>query len=86
MEGYYLKDPAIVTPHGRLYEEEPSLLQIDIYRSWDSARKIRSMFEMFEFTLRQARIGTRSHHPRWDDERIEAEARRLVTGSEPVTG
>jgi hypothetical protein len=82
--GYYLKDPAIATPHERLYGEEPNPLQIEIYRSWDNARKMRSMFEMFEFALNQARIGTRSRHPEWDDEQIEAEARRLVTGSEPI--
>ena len=44
---------------------------------------MRSMFEMFEFALQQAEIGTRSRHPDWDDERVEAEVRRLVTGVEP---
>lgn len=67
-----------------LYGEKPNLLQIEIYRSWDGARKMRSMFEMFEFALRQARIGTRSRYPDWDDEQVEVEARRLVTGFEPV--
>jgi hypothetical protein len=53
-------------------------------KSWDNARKMRSMFEMFEFALRQVEAGTRLRHPDWDDERVEAEVRRLVTGVEPV--
>ena len=64
--------------------EEPNPLQIETYRAWDSARKMRSMFEMFEFALHQVRIGTRSRHPDWNDEQVEAEVRRLVTGGEPV--
>jgi len=83
VEGYYLKDPAVMTPRQRLYEEETNPLQIEIYRTWDDARKMRSMFEMFEFALHQARIGTRSRHLGWDDDRVEAEVRRLVTGIEP---
>jgi hypothetical protein len=85
VEGYYLKDPAVVTSRQRLYEEEPNPLQIETYRAWDSARKMRSMFEMFEFALHQVRLGTRSRHPDWDDEQVEGEVRRLVTGGEPVT-
>jgi len=85
VEGYYLKDPPVETSCQRLYEEEPNLLQIETYRAWDSTRKMRSMFEMFEFALQQVMIGTRSRHPDWDDEQVEAEVRRLVTGSEPVT-
>jgi hypothetical protein len=84
VEGYYLKDPAVVTSRQRLYEEESNSLQVETYRAWDGARKMRSVFEMFEFALRQTEIGTRSRHPDWDDGRIEAEARRLVTGCEPV--
>ncbi len=80
VEGYYLKDPAVVTARQRLYEEEPNSLQIETYRAWDNTRKMRSMFEMFEFALQQARIGTRSRHPDWDDGQVEAEVRRLVTG------
>jgi len=80
VEGYYLKDPAVVTPRQRLYEEEPNPLQIETYRAWDNTRKMRSMFEMFEFALQQTRIGTRSRHPDWDDGQVEAEVRRLVTG------
>jgi hypothetical protein len=63
-------------------KEEVNPIQIEIYRSWGGARKMRSMFEMFEFALRQARVGTRSHHPDWDDVQVEAEARRLVTGTD----
>lgn len=77
--GYYLKDPVVMTSRQRLYEEEPNPLQIETYRAWDNVRKMRSMFEMFEFALHQARIGTRSRHPDWDDEQVEAEVRRLVT-------
>jgi len=84
VEGYYLKDPAVVTQRRRSYEEESYSLQIEIYRGWDNARKMRSMFEMFEFALRQVETGTRLRHPDWDDERVEAEVRRLVTGVEPV--
>jgi len=84
VEGYYLKDPAVETSRQRLYQEEPNPLQIETYRAWDSARKMRSMFEMFEFALHQVKIGTRSRHPDWDDEQVEAEVRRLVTGVEPV--
>jgi len=82
VEGYYLKDPAVMASRQHLYEEEPNSPQIETYRAWDNARKMRSMFEMFEFALQQARIGTRSRHPDWDDERVEAEVLRLVTGSE----
>lgn len=85
VEGYYLKDPAVVISRQRLYEEESNPLQSETYRAWDNARKMRSMFEMFEFALHQARIGTRSRHPDWNDEQVEAEVRRLVTGGEPVT-
>ncbi len=65
----------------RLYEEV-NPLQVEVYRSWDGVRKMHSMFEMFEFALQQARVGTRSRHPDWDDAQIEAEARRLVTGTD----
>jgi hypothetical protein len=82
VEGYYLKDPPIEASGQRLYEEEPNPLQVKTYRAWDSARKMRSMFEMFDFALQQARIGTRSRHPDWDDEQVEAEVRRLVMGGE----
>jgi hypothetical protein len=86
-EGYYLKDPAVGTTRQRLYEGEPNPLQVEIYRAWDSVRKMRSMFEMFEFAFHQVRIGTRSRRPDWDSERVEAEVRRLVTGVEfPVGG
>jgi hypothetical protein len=61
---------------------EPNPVQIAIYRSWDGARKMRCMFEMFEFALRQARVGTRSRHPDWDEAQVQA--RRLVTGTEPA--
>ena len=84
VEGYYLKDPAVVASRQRLYQDEPNPLQIETYRAWDSARKMRSMFEMFEFALHQVKIGTRSRHPDWDDEQVEAEVRRLVTGVEPL--
>ena len=67
----------------RLYEEV-NPLQIETYRSWGSVRKMRSMFEMFEFALRQTRLAVRSRHPDWSGEQIETEARRLVTGVEPV--
>jgi hypothetical protein len=83
VEGYYLKDPAVVAQRQRSYEEEAHPLQIEIYRGWDNVRKMRSMFEMFEFALRQVETGTRLRHPDWDDERVEAEVRRLVTGVEP---
>jgi hypothetical protein len=33
------------------------VMQIQLYRSMDSARKMRMLFEMFEFALRQARLG-----------------------------
>jgi hypothetical protein len=84
VEGYYLKDPAVVISRQRRYEEESNPLQIETYRAWDNARKMRGMFEMFEFALHQVRIGTRSRHPDWDGEQIEAEVRRLVTGIEPI--
>jgi hypothetical protein len=35
-------------------------------------------------TLQQTRIGTRSRHSDWDNGRVEAEVRRLVTGGESV--
>ena len=86
VEGYYLLDPPVVRPCQPLYQEEPSPLQAEIYRTWDGVRKMRRMFEMFEFALRQVRTGTRLRHPDWSDEQVEAEARRLVTGVEPATG
>jgi len=85
VEGHYLQDPPVVRPGQRLYQEEPNPLQAEIYRTWDGARKMRCMFEMFEFALRQVRTGTRLRHPDWSNEQVEAEARRLVTGVEPVT-
>jgi hypothetical protein len=68
--------------HLRLYEEV-SPLQIEVYRSWDGARKMHRMFEMFEFALRQTRLAVRSRHPDWRSDQVEIEARRLVTGVEP---
>lgn len=67
----------------RLYEAV-NPLQVKVYRSWDGARKMHSMFEMFEFALRQTRLAVRSRHPDWGDEQVETEARRLVTGVEPI--
>ncbi len=65
-------------------EDAGEIMQIQRYRSMDSARKMRMMFEMFEFALRQARLGARHRHPDWSDEQTEAEARRLVTGVNPL--
>lgn len=79
VEGYYLKEPMVVTPRRSLYEEKPSPVQIDIYRSWDNIRRMRSMFEMFELAMHRARMGVRSRHPDWDDEQVEARTRELVT-------
>lgn len=56
-------------------------VQTQIYRTMDPARKLRAGFEMFEFALQLASSGTRMRHPAWTDEQVEAEARRLVTGT-----
>jgi hypothetical protein len=79
VEGYYLKDPAVETSRQRLYQEEPNPLQIETYRAWDNARKMRSMFEMFDLAMHRARMGVRARHPDWDDKQVEARARELVT-------
>jgi hypothetical protein len=79
VEGCYLRDPAVVASRQRLYEEEPNPLQIETYRTWDNARKMRSMFEMFDLAMHRARMGVRARHPDWDDKRVEARARELVT-------
>jgi hypothetical protein len=68
---------------GRLYDEV-NPLQVEVYRSWDGARKMHSMFEMFEFALQQTRLAVRSRHSEWSGEQVETEARRLVTGVEPT--
>jgi hypothetical protein len=47
----------------------------------DPARKLRAVFETFEFALQLARSGSRMRHPDWTDEQVEVEARRLVTGT-----
>ncbi len=65
-------------------EDAGEIMQIQRYRSMDSARKMRMVFEMFEFALRQARLGARHRHPDWSDEQTEAEARWLVTGVNPL--
>ncbi len=65
-------------------EDAGEVMQMQRYRSMDSVRKMRMMFEMFEFALRQARLGARHRHPDWSDEQTEAEARRLVTGVDPL--
>lgn len=83
VEGYYLKDPAVATPRQPLYEEKPNPLQIETYRAWDNARKMRSMFEMFDLAMHRARMGVRARHPDWDDEQVEARARELVTHRPP---
>jgi len=61
----------------------PSALsvQTQIYRAMHPARKLRAVFEMFEFALQLARSGARMRHPDWTDEQVEVEARRLVTGT-----
>ena len=84
VEGYYLKDPAVEARGEADYTKTPDPVQIEIYRAQDDTRKMRSMFEMFEFALQQVRLGTRSRHPDWDDQQVEAEARRLVTGVAPI--
>lgn len=56
-------------------------VQTRIYRTMDPARKLRAVFETFEFALQLARSGTRMRHPDWTDEQVEVEARRLVTGT-----
>jgi hypothetical protein len=83
VEGYYLKDPPVETSAQHLYEEEPNPLQIETYRAWDSTRKMRSMFEMFDLAMHRARMGVRARHPDWDDEQVEARARELVTHRPP---
>jgi hypothetical protein len=62
------------------YEERPSHLQIAAYRSWDNARKMRAMFEMFELARHRVRMAVRVRHPNWDDEQVERRVRELVTG------
>ncbi|HID64432.1 MAG TPA: hypothetical protein EYP49_17075 [Anaerolineae bacterium] len=79
MEGYYLKDPTVATSRQRLYQKEPNPLQIETYRAWDNARKMRSMFEMFELAMHRARMGVRARHSDWDDKQVEARARELAT-------
>jgi uncharacterized protein YecE (DUF72 family) len=37
------------------------------------------MFEMFDLAMHRARMGVRARHPDWDDKRVEARARELVT-------
>ncbi len=61
-------------------EDAVETMHIQLYRSMDSARKMRMLFEIFEFALHQARLGARHRHPDWGDEQVEAEARQLVTG------
>jgi hypothetical protein len=67
------------------YRERLSLRQIETWRTWDSARKLQAMFEMFEMAKGWARIGVRSRHPDWDDEQVERRMRELVTG-QPLVG
>lgn len=62
------------------YEERPSRLQIETYRSWDNARKMRVMFELFELAKHRARMAVRVRHPDWDDKQVERRVRELVTG------
>ncbi len=62
------------------YRERLSRLQIETYRTWDSARKLRAMFGMFEMAKIWVRIGVRTRHPDWDDEQVERQMRELVTG------
>jgi hypothetical protein len=65
-------------------EDAVETMHIQLYRLMDSARKMRMLFEMFEFAMHQARLGARHRHPDWSDEQVEAEARRLVTGVELI--
>ncbi len=62
------------------YQERPSRLQIETYRSWGNVRKMRCMFELFELAKHRARMAVRVRHPDWDDERVERRVRELVTG------
>lgn len=81
-EGYYLKYPPLGALVKQGWEDSPNPVQIEIYRSMSNIRKMQAMFDLFEFVLHQAQVGTRWRHPDWSDEEIEAEARRLVTGVE----
>ena len=62
------------------YQERPSQLQIETYRSWDNVQKMRCMFELFELAKLRARMAVRVRHPDWDDEQVERRVRELVTG------
>jgi len=62
------------------YQEQPSRLQIETYRSWDNIRKMRAMFEMFELAKHRLRMAVRVRHPDWSEEQVERQMRELVTG------
>jgi hypothetical protein len=82
VDGYYLKDPAVRVTGESAWEESVNPVQVQIHRTMDDARKMRDMFEMFEFACQQVETGTRARHPDWDDAQVETEVRRLVTGVE----
>lgn len=62
------------------YEEQFNRLQIETFRSWDNARKMRCMFEMYELAKHRLRMAVRARHPDWSDEQVERRVRELVTG------
>jgi hypothetical protein len=81
-KGYYLKYPPLGALVKQGWEDSPNPVQTEIYRSMSNTRKMQAMFDLFEFVLHQAQVGTRWRHPDWSGEEIEAEARRLVAGVE----
>ena len=63
-----------------LYEEVHSQRQIEAFRSWDNAQKMRCMFEMYELAKHRLRMAVKTRHPDWSDEQVERRVRVLVTG------
>jgi hypothetical protein len=62
------------------YEEVHSQRQIETFRSWDNAQKMRCMFEMYELAKHRLQMAVKTRHPDWSDERVERRVRVLVTG------
>ncbi|MFW6184839.1 MAG: hypothetical protein ACOC8X_13650 [Chloroflexota bacterium] len=79
VEGYYLQHPSLEMP-ASTWQEPVDWEHVSHIRAMSVPEKNRQAFAAAEFALRQKRLLLAREHPDWDDEQVDAAARRLVFG------
>lgn len=83
VEGYYLQFPPL--ERGLSHSQEPtSARHLAGIRGMTVAQKNRQAFSAAAFALRQKRLLLARDHPEWSEEKVDAEARRIVYGHNEV--